>query len=373
MRVDGFRFDLAVTLGREHPAFDAGSGFFDAIHQDPILSNVKLIAEPWDLGPRGYQTGSFPTLWSEWNDRFRDGVREWWLRNEPNRGDLAYRSAGSSDIFGGTRRGPRASINFVVAHDGFTLRDLVSYEAKHNEANGEANNDGHDYNQSANFGIEGPTDDPEIEALRARTQRNLIATLMLSQGVPMLAHGDEVNRTQLGNNNAYAQDNEIAWMSWELTEADSALLAFTSKAIALRRSEPLLRRRRYFRGQPDTPNALKDVAWLKPDGSEMSHVDRSAGGVDPLIARLSGSAFDESDEMGGEIRTSSLLIIQHSADHDVTVTLPEPNGDTEQASWELVLTTDEAGDEATARYNQGTEITVPARTVIVLRGAGDDR
>jgi glycogen operon protein len=368
MHVDGFRFDLAVTLGREHPAFDPGSGFFDAIHQDPILSTVKLIAEPWDLGPRGYQTGHFPTLWSEWNDRFRDGVREWWLRDDRSRADLAYRVAGSSDIFGQSRRGPRASVNFIVAHDGFTLRDLVSYEHKHNEANGEDNNDGHDFNQSANFGVEGDTDDPEINAIRARTQRNLIATMMLSQGVPMLAHGDELNRTQQGNNNAYAQDNELTWIDWGLSEDDEAMLAFTTEAIALRQAEPLLRRRRYFRGQPDTPEALKDIAWLKPGGAEMAHEDWTEENGEPLIFRLSGSAFEESNELGEEIRTSSLLVIMHASAESIDVTLPEPNGDTDQAHWTVALTTHDDPAHCEDRIEQGETITVPGRTVLVLRG-----
>ena len=368
MHVDGFRFDLAVTLGREHPAFDPGSGFFDAVHQDPILSTVKLIAEPWDLGPRGYQTGHFPTLWSEWNDRFRDGVREWWLRDDRSRADLAYRVAGSSDIFGQSRRGPRASVNFIVAHDGFTLRDLVSYEHKHNEANGEDNNDGHDFNQSANFGVEGDTDDPEVNAIRARTQRNLIATMMLSQGVPMLAHGDELNRTQQGNNNAYAQDNEITWIDWNLSEDDEAMLAFTTEVIALRQAEPLLRRRRYFRGQPDTPEALKDIAWLKADGTEMGHEDWIEENGAPLIFRLSGSAFEESNELGEEIRTSSLLVIMHASAEDIDVTLPEPNGDTDQAYWTVALTTHDDPAHCEDRIEQGETVTVPGRTVLVLRG-----
>jgi len=372
MHVDGFRFDLAVTLGREWPSFDPGSGFFDAIHQDPVLSEVKLIAEPWDLGPRGYQTGNFPTLWSEWNDRFRDDSREWWLKGGLDRGAMAYRMAGSSDIFGESGRGPRASINFVVAHDGFTLRDLVSYEEKHNEANGEDNQDGHDHNQSANFGVEGPTDDPEINALRARMQRNLLATLLLAQGVPMIAHGDELNRTQQGNNNAYAQDNELTWINWELSEADRALIEFACRMIELRKAEPLLRRRRYFRGQPDVPNALKDVAWLRQDGSEMEHDDWAAPSEEPLIFRLSGTAFEEADEFGGEIRTSSLLVIMHAAEDDIEVTLPEPNGEMDQAAWDLVITTDDArGHAEPARFEQGTTITVPGRTTMVFRGSGD--
>ena len=371
MHVDGFRFDLAVTLGRESPSFDAGSGFFDAIHQDPILSETKLIAEPWDIGPRGYQTGNFPTLWSEWNDRFRDDVREWWLKGGHDLGVMANRMAGSSDIFGGTGRGPRASVNFLVAHDGFTLRDLVSFEDKHNEANGENNQDGHDHNQSANFGVEGDTDDPKINAIRARMQRNLTATLLLAQGVPMLAHGDEINRTQDGNNNAYAQDNETTWIDWDLDRSDKDLLNFTRRLVALRKEEPLLRRRRYFRGQPDTKHALKDVAWLRPDGSEMTHEDWITPGDDPLIFRLSGSAFEEADEFGGQIRTSSLLIVMHSAEHDVEITLPEPNGESGHTAWEPTISTDRPdGSVSMERLPMGSTCLVPARTVLVLRGAG---
>ncbi|HEV2128086.1 MAG TPA: glycogen debranching protein GlgX [Thermomicrobiales bacterium] len=370
MHVDGFRFDLGVTLGREWPQFDAGSGFFDAIHQDPVLSAVKLIAEPWDIGPRGYQTGAFPILWSEWNDRFRDEVREWWLKGGQDRGTMAYRMAGSSDIFRGSGRGPRASINFIVAHDGFTLRDLVSYEEKHNEANGENNEDGHDHNQSANFGAEGHTNIPEINALRSRMQRNLLASLLLAQGVPMLAHGDEVNRSQNGNNNAYAQDNELTWMDWNLDEGDLALYEFTSRVVALRESEPLLRRRRYFRGQPDHPSALKDVAWLKPDGSEMEHGDWIAETDEPLIFRLSGTAIEEPDEFGIAIRTSSLLVVMHRGAEETEIVLPDPNGETNQKQWEVVISTDCVdGTTSGEMHRAGASLTVPARTVMVLRGA----
>ncbi len=369
MHVDGFRFDLAVTLGREHPAFDPGSGFFDAIHQDPVLSGVKLIAEPWDLGPRGYQTGSFPALWSEWNDRFRDDVRGWWLQESRDPAEMAYRMAGSSDIFGSSGRGPRASVNFVVAHDGFTLRDLVSYRDKHNEANHEENRDGHDFNLSANFGVEGPSDDPAIRDLRTRAQRNLLATLMLAQGVPMLAHGDESNRTQCGNNNAYAQDNQTTWMPWDPDDEDRSLLEFTRSLIALRRSEPLLRRRRYFQGQPDTPDTLKDVAWLKPDGRELVHDDWVNPGESPLIFRLSGTAIDEQDELGGEIRTSSLLVIMHPAAAPIEVTLPDPNGDTGQAVWELILSTESPTENLGECRVEGSIVQVPGRTLLVFRGA----
>ncbi|CAN5263948.1 MAG: glycogen debranching protein GlgX [Chloroflexia bacterium] len=372
MRVDGFRFDLAVTLGREHPEFLPGSGFFDAIHQDPLLSGVKLIAEPWDIGPDGFQVGGFPTLWSEWNDSYRDDIRGWWLQGNRDRGQLANRIAGSSDIYEASGRGPRASVNFVVAHDGYTLRDLVSYQDKHNEDNGENNQDGHDHNQSTNFGVEGPSDNPVIQDLRSRTQRNMIATLLLSQGVPMLAHGDEINRTQSGNNNAYAQDNEISWIDWQLDQDDTDLLAFTRNVVALRKEEPLLRRRRYFRGRPDTPNTLKDVAWLRPDGDEMTHDDWTADVADPLILRLSGTAIDEADELGERIRTSSLLVILHSWEEDISVVLPDPNGDSGQKAWTPILSTDRpTGIPDEISIPAGSKLSIPARTVLVFRGSND--
>jgi len=372
MRVDGFRFDLAVTLGREHPEFLPGSGFFDAIHQDPLLSGVKLIAEPWDIGPNGFQVGGFPTLWSEWNDSYRDDIRGWWLQGNRDRGQLANRIAGSSDIYESSGRGPRASVNFVVAHDGYTLRDLVSFEEKHNEDNGEDNQDGHDHNQSTNFGIEGPSDDPVVKDLRSRTQRNMIATLLLSQGVPMLAHGDEVNRTQSGNNNAYAQDNDISWIDWTFDHDDEDLLAFTRIVIALRKEEPLLRRRRYFRGRPDTPDTLKDVAWLRPDGDEMTHDDWVADVADPLILRLSGTAIDEADELGERILTSSLLVILHSWQEDIAVVLPDPNGDTGQKAWTPILSTDKpTGTPDESSIPAGSKLSIPARTLLVFRGSND--
>lgn len=373
MRVDGFRFDLAVTLGREYPDFLPGSGFFDAIHQDPLLSGVKLIAEPWDIGPDGFQVGGFPTLWSEWNDSYRDDIRGWWLQGNRDRGQLANRIAGSSDLYEASGRGPRASVNFVVAHDGYTLRDLVTYEEKHNDANGEDNQDGHNHNQSTNFGVEGPSEHPGIRAVRSRTQRNMMATLLLSQGVPMLAHGDEFNRTQAGNNNAYAQDNKVSWIDWQLDQEDKDLLAFTQNVIALRKEEPLLRRRRYFRGRPDTPDTLKDVAWLRPDGEEMTHDDWTADVADPLILRLSGTAIDEADELGERIRTSSLLVILHSWEQDIDVVLPDPNGDTGQKAWTPILSTNEPnGLPDGATILAGSKLSIPARTVLVLRGSNDD-
>ena len=248
MHVDGFRFDLAATLAREFHEVDRLSAFFDLVQQDPIVCQVKLIAEPWDVGDGGYQVGNFPPLWTEWNGKYRDTVRDFWRGEPPTLGEFASRLTGSSDLYEHAGRRPIASINFVTAHDGFTLRDLVSYNEKHNEANGEDNNDGESHNRSWNCGVEGPTDDPEVIALRARQQRNFLATLLLSQGVPMIAHGDELGRTQRGNNNVYCQDNELAWIDW--THADAELLEFTAEVSALRREHPVFRRRRFFAGRP---------------------------------------------------------------------------------------------------------------------------
>src|ERR671939_2084197 len=268
MHVDGFRFDLAPVLARELYEVNRLSAFFDIIHQAPVLSRVKLIAEPWDVGPGGYQVGNFPIKWAEWNGKYRDSVRHFWRGDPGHVGDVASRLAGSADIYKWSDRGAYASINFVIAHDGYTLNDLVSYEQKHNEANGENNQDGHNDNVSRNWGAEGETDDPNILDARYRAMKNFLATLAFSQGVPMLAHGDEVARTQKGNNNAYAQDNEISWMNWDLDERRRQLLEFTRKVFALRHSNPALRRRHFFRGQ-EVPNSLKDLTWVRPDGQEM--------------------------------------------------------------------------------------------------------
>ena len=257
MHVDGFRFDLAAALARELADVDRLGSFFDIIHQDPVISRVKLIAEPWDLGEGGYQVGNFPVLWAEWNGQYRDNVRAFWRGDEGQAGAMAYRLTGSSDLYGRGGRKPYASINFITAHDGFTLRDLVMYESKHNEANGEDNRDGHDHNLSANYGVEGPTDDPVVSRLRERQQRNLLATLLLSQGVPMITAGDEMNRTQQGNNNAWCQDNEISWVSWDLGPGDNALLDFTRRLVELRHAHPVLRPRRFFHGRKLRGSAVK--------------------------------------------------------------------------------------------------------------------
>src|SRR5215470_5760897 len=269
MHVDGFRFDLASTLARELYDVDRLGAFFDIVHQDPVLSQVKLIAEPWDLGAGGYQVGNFPVLWTEWNGKYRDSVRRFWRGDGGTVSELATRLAGSNDLYAHSGRQPYASINFITVHDGFTLHDLVSYNEKHNEANGEENRDGENNNLSWNCGAEGTTDDSEVRALRERQKRNLLATMLLSQGVPMISHGDELGRTQRGNNNAYCQDNELSWIDWDLDTTDHTLLDFVSKLIHFRRAQPALRRRKYFHGRSIRGGAVKDVAWLSPDGGEM--------------------------------------------------------------------------------------------------------
>ncbi len=274
MHVDGFRFDLAATLAREFYEVDRLATFFELVQQDPTVSQVKLIAEPWDVGPGGYQVGNFPPQWTEWNGKYRDTVRDFWRGEPATLDEFAYRLSGSADLYEHTGRRPVASINFVTAHDGFTLRDLVSYNDKHNEANGEDNDDGEGHNRSWNCGVEGPTDDPAINALRARQQRNLIATLMLSQGVPMISHGDELGRTQYGNNNGYCQDSALTWIDW--SDVDTGLLEFTHAVSALRANHPVFRRRRFFNGKPVGRRGeagLPDIAWFAADGSEMADED----------------------------------------------------------------------------------------------------
>ena len=320
MHVDGFRFDLATTLARSDGAFNVHSNFLAAIDQDPILSRAKLIAEPWDLGPGGYQVGDFPGGWSEWNDRFRDGVRHFW-RGDGSISDMASRLTGSSDIFDRRGRRPRASLNFVTAHDGFTLRDLVSYDHKHNEANLDENRDGTNENYSWNCGAEGATDDAQIIALRERQQRNFLATLLLSQGVPMMLAGDELNRTQDGNNNAYSQDNEISWLDWNLE--DHGLLHFVRRLIALRRAHPVFRRPRFFRGVATDASPLKDITWFAPEGHEMTQQDWYDSGRRTFGALLGGDVGDRFVSLQGypELDDSFLLIL--NAHHEpVEFTLP---------------------------------------------------
>lgn len=366
MHVDGFRFDLAVTLGRENPDFDKHGGFFDAIYADPVLSGVKLIAEPWDTGPGGYQLGNFPLIWSEWNDRFRDDVRTFWQTTRPILPAIGYRLTGSSDIFQAGGRKPDASINFVTAHDGFSLHDLVSFTRKHNEANGEENKDGHDHNIGANYGIEGPTDDPKVNALRNRQKRNILATLLFSQGTPMICGGDELGRTQNGNNNAYAQDNETSWFDWNLSEDERSLIEFTSRAIQIRRDNPALTRRYFFQGMPQSQGELKDVTWLHPEGYEFSENDWTNPDLRTLGMRLDGGAIHEIDEHGDPIEPASVLLIFHAGEEDTDFTLPLVERGEELSHWVALLSTDTADGSITLKAKAGDTVPVPARTVMIF-------
>jgi isoamylase len=322
MHVDGFRFDLAPVLARELYEVDRLSAFFDIIHQDPTLSMVKLIAEPWDVGPGGYQVGNFPVRWAEWNGKFRDNVRHFWRGDQGHIGELASRLAGSADIYSWSDRGAYASINFVTAHDGYTLHDLVSYERKHNEANGENNRDGHDDNISRNWGVEGDTDNEEILNYRYRTMKNLLATIAFSQGVPMLSHGDEVARTQKGNNNAFAQDNETSWVNWDLDWRQQELLDYTRRLIAIRQAHPVLRRRHFFRGQPIDDSGMKDVTWIRPDGAEFTETDWRDAGMRAFGMLINGNATDEVNERGQPVADETLLLVLSNAPHDVVFQLP---------------------------------------------------
>jgi len=333
MHVDGFRFDLAASLARQFHEVDRLSAFFDLVQQDPVVSQVKLIAEPWDVGPGGYQVGNFPPHWSEWNGRYRDSVRDYW-RGEPRTlGEFAARLSGSSDLYENDGRAPYASVNFVTAHDGFTLRDLVSYNHKHNEANGEDNRDGDNHNRSWNCGTEGPSADTHVNALRVRQQRNFLATLLLSQGVPMILAGDELGRSQGGNNNAYCQDNEVSWIDW--STVDEGLLAFTRDLTQLRAAHPIFRRRRFFTGNR-VDGGAPDIAWLRPDGSAMVDEDWSRSSVWALGVFLNGEAITEPGLRGEQILDDSFLLLLNASDQGVRMTLPgQPYGE----KWEPVLDT----------------------------------
>jgi isoamylase len=364
MHVDGFRFDLASTLARQFHEVDRLSAFFDLIQQDPVVSQVKLIAEPWDVGEGGYQVGNFPPLWTEWNGRYRDTVRDFW-RGEPSTlAEFASRISGSSDLYEHNGRKPIASINFVTAHDGFTLRDLVSYNEKHNEANGEGGADGEGHNRSWNCGVEGVTSDPEVLALRARQQRNFLSTLLLSQGVPMIAHGDELGRGQGGNNNVYCQDNKIAWVDWNLTDDQRELLEFTQRLVALRMEHPVFRRRRFFAGSAGHggESPLGDIAWFSPGGAHMADEDWATGYARSVGVFLNGWAIQEPDPRGERIVDDSFLLLFNASHEPVDYTLPAPEyGQT----WTVVLDTAgalEPGEELPAK---GTASTT-ARSVVVL-------
>ncbi|MGH7699761.1 MAG: glycogen debranching protein GlgX, partial [Gemmatimonadales bacterium] len=335
MHVDGFRFDLAPVLAREPEAFSAHARFFEVVRQDPVLSRVKLIAEPWDLGPDGHQLGRFPPGWAEWNGRYRDCVRRFWRGDGGQLPELASRLSGSSDLFDAAGRGPFAGVNFVTCHDGFTLRDLVSYERKHNEANPHDNGDGTDHNFSRNWGVEGPSEDLRVTRIRDRLRRNLLATLAFSQGVPMLSHGDELGRTQGGNNNAYCQDSAVTWIDWELGNGERELLRFARLVLAVRRENPVLRRRHFFRGQAVGPSGVKDVTWLHPDGREMAADDWRAAGGHALGMLVHASATDERDERGRLAGGDTILLLLNAGGRSRRFTLPrlpDPGGWIEQVN-----------------------------------------
>ncbi|MEX2542328.1 MAG: glycogen debranching protein GlgX [Trueperaceae bacterium] len=362
MHVDGFRFDLAAALARELHDVDRLSTFFDTIGQDPVVAQVKLIAEPWDVGPGGYQVGNFPPGWAEWNGRFRDAVRAFWRGDPVGVAELAYRLSGSSDLYEDTGRRPYASINFVTAHDGFTLNDLVSYQEKRNEANGEGNRDGEEHNLSWNCGIEGPTDDPDVLAVREKQKRNLLATLLLSQGVPMVSGGDEQGRSQGGNNNAYCQDNEISWFDWQLGESDQGLLDFTRKLIRLRHEHPVLRRRKYFLGRRVSGSDVDDISFLQPSGAPMSDETWELGWIRTLGMLLDGRAISETDERGQPIEDDVLLLLINGDSREQPFTLPEVGG---VRKWQVLIDTNAPTAEPTAVPDEHF-LLVP-RTLALLR------
>jgi isoamylase len=368
MHVDGFRFDLAATLARELHEVDRLGAFLDIIHQDPVLSQVKLIAEPWDLGEGGYQVGKFPVGWAEWNDRYRDAVRSYWKGDGGVLGELAYRVTGSSDLYAQSGRRPYASINFVTAHDGFTLNDLVSYNQKHNEANGEDNRDGTDNNRSWNCGVEGPTDDPQVNALRMRQKRNFLATLFLSQGVPMLLAGDAIGHTQNGNNNAYCQDNEISWLDWNEKFQDSDLLAFTRFVIALRKNHPIFHRRKFFQGRSIKGTHVTDIIWLLPDGREMSEEEWKQESARCLGLFLAGDGLDEVDEHNEPIQDESFLVLMNASHESVLFRLPALQN---EGTWFAVLDTSNSRGNAGGEHKpNGSGYLLEARSMVVLVAHG---
>jgi glycogen operon protein len=370
MHVDGFRFDLAATLARQFHEVDRLSAFFDLIQQDPVISQTKLIAEPWDVGDGGYQVGNFPPLWSEWNGKYRDAVRDYWREGGTSIGELAERLTGSSDLYQANGRSPFASINFVTAHDGFTLRDLVSYNEKHNEANGEDGRDGTDDNRSWNCGVEGPTDDPDVLALRARQVRNFLGTLFLSQGIPMLVGGDEFGRTQQGNNNAYCQDNDLSWYDWRHLDRD--LLDWTSRLIELRRRHPVFHRRRFFQGRPlrghITAEGRPDIAWFRPDGEEMTDNDWNVGYAKTLGVYFNGHGIPDPDEHGRPIVDDSFFLVLNAWDEDLEFTLPGSNWG---ASWEVVLDAADGSVGAAGAPPEhrpaGAVLAISGRRLVLLR------
>jgi len=362
MHVDGFRFDLAAALARELHEVDRLAAFFDILRQDPVLSQVKLIAEPWDLGEGGYQVGNFPNGWAEWNDKYRDTMRAYWKGDGGLIGEFARRLTGSSDLYGRSGRRPHASINYVTAHDGFTLHDLVSHNEKHNEANLDGNHDGHDNNLSWNCGTEGPSDDPEVRALRLRQKRNLLATLLLSQGVPMLTAGDELGRTQLGNNNAYCQDNELSWLDWTLDDDGRKLMRFVQRVIGLRRTHPVFRRRDFFQGRPLRGREIKDIVWLKPDGAEMTDEEWSEHHARSLGVYLAGEALTETDARGRPLRDENFLVLFNAHHEAVPFRLPGYGG-----RWLALLDTSfQDGLAPDGSFDAGAGYALQGRSLVLL-------
>jgi isoamylase len=365
MHVDGFRFDLASALARELHEVNQLGTFFDTIRQDPVLSSIKLIAEPWDLGEGGYQVGNFPMGWAEWNDKYRDSIRAYWKGDGGLLGELAQRLTGSSDLYERSGRKPHASINFLSAHDGFTLHDLVTYDSKHNEANREDNRDGNENNHSWNCGVEGETDDSDINTLRARQKRNLLATLLFSQGVPMLVAGDEMGRTQQGNNNAYCQDNAISWLSWKLKPQDQELLEFTRRIISLRNKHPLLRRRYFFQGRSIRGGEVKDILWLNPDGSKMSDENWNQPFSHCLGLHLVGDSLFETDGRGRRLIDDNLLLLINAYHEDIAFTLPAFD---EHSYWKVLLDTfDSTGTPEKSSYHVGQNYAVHGRSLVLLK------
>jgi glycogen operon protein len=362
MHVDGFRFDLASTLARELHEVNRLSAFFDIIFQDPVISQVKLIAEPWDVGEGGYQVGNFPAGWSEWNGKYRDCIRDYWRGNEQMLGEFAERFTGSSDLYREDGRKPTASINFITAHDGFTLNDLVSYNEKHNEANGEDNRDGESENRSWNCGAEGPTDDEGINALRNKQKRNFLTTLFLSQGVPMLVAGDEMGRTQQGNNNAYCQDNEISWLNWQ--EADEDLREFTRRLIALRASHPVISRRRWFQGQTIRGTGLGDIAWFRPDGQEMQQENWDHDFARSLGIFFNGEGIKSLDENGNRIVDDSFFFLFNAHHEPLEWTLPEKKY---ADRWIKIIDTANPQIQNEETIEAGGTLQIADRSVIVLQ------
>jgi len=365
MHVDGFRFDLAPTLARDPFEFDGFSRFLATIQQDPVLSQVKLIAEPWDLGPGGYRLGGFPPGWTEWNGRYRDSIRRFWKGDEGQVPELASRLSGSSDIFQSGDRGPYASINFITCHDGYSLRDLVSYEQKHNLANGEENRDGHDHNESRNWGHEGETRAAWVNRMRERMMKNFFATLAFSQGVPMIGHGDELGRTQRGNNNAYCQDNELTWIDWDLTPAQKDLLSFVQKVFQISRSNPVFRRRKFFAADPTSDKGVKDILWVRPDGREMTEDDWKDPRSSMLGMLIHGSASDDMDERGRHITGQTLLLFLNGSNRARATNLPELK---DRGYWHEIVNT----AQPTHRIPKGTTLNVAPHSLVLLCYEGNE-